>query len=323
VTAGGLVARRLPSRSAIVSEYGIVVAIVVVAAGFSIAKPQFLTVSNFVGILGAVAIIGVMAVCSTFVIVTGGIDLSVGAILTASGLIASFVLTTSWLSLIPAILVGVAVGAAAGLASGTMVGFFGLPPIIVTLGMLELVRSIALLVGQASQHPLTGPPAYLYIGGGKLAGLPFPVWIFAGAALVMFLVQSRTRFGFTVFGVGENERAARLSGLPVWQTKIAVYTLSGIGAGIAGIILSSQVQTATATYGVGYELDVIAAIVVGGTSLFGGSGSVHRSVLGALLIGVINNGLNILNVPVAEFQIVKGLMIIGALALDRRLRSDR
>jgi ribose/xylose/arabinose/galactoside ABC-type transport system permease subunit len=323
VTTGRLAGPTLPSWASIAREYGIVIATLVIAAGFSIAKPQFLTVSNLVGILGAVAIIGVMAVCSTFVVLTAGIDLSVGAILTTSGLMASFVLTGSWLSLIPAVLVGVAVGAASGLASGTMVGVFGLPPIIVTLGMLELVRSVALLVGQASQHPVTGPPAYLYIGGGKLLGLPFPVWIFAAVALVMFFVQSRTRFGFTVFGVGENERAARLSGLPVWQTKIAVYVISGIGAGIAGIILSSQVHTATATYGVGYELDVIAAIVVGGTSLFGGTGSVLRSVLGALLIGVINDGLNILNVPVAEFQIVKGVLIIGALALDRHLRSER
>jgi ribose/xylose/arabinose/galactoside ABC-type transport system permease subunit len=167
------------------------------------------------------------------------------------------------------------------------------------------------------------PHAYLYLGGGKLLGLPFPVWIFAGVAVAVYLVQSRLRFGFTVFAVGENERAARLAGLAVWQTKVAVYVLSGIGAGIAGVILSSQVQTATTTYGVGSELDVIAAIVVGGTSLFGGTGSVHRSVLGALLVGVINNGLNILNVPVAEFQIVKGAIIIGALALDRHLRSDR
>lgn len=310
------------SRSWIFREYGIVLATVALAAGFSIAKPEFLSVANLVGVLGAVAIIGVMAACSTFVVLTGGIDLSVGAILTFSGLLASFELGGSGWSLLPALLVGLAAGAGAGLLSGAMVGIFGLPPIIVTLAMMGAIRSVALLVGQGSQRPVTGPDAYLYLGGGKPFGLPFPVWIFAGVAAAVFLVQTRTRFGFAVFAVGENRSAAYLAGLPVWQTTVAVYVVSGIGAGLAGMIQSSQVQTATATYGVGIELDVIAAIVVGGTSLFGGVGSVHRSVLGALLVGVVNNGLNILDVPVAEFQIVKGTIIIGALALDRRLRGE-
>ncbi len=316
-------ARALASRSAFLRDYGIIVAGVVLAAGFSIAKPEFLSVDNLIGILGAVAIIGVMAVCSTFVVLTGGIDLSVGAIMTLSGLMASYVLSGSGLSIVPALAVGLLVGAASGLASGTLIGLFKLPPIIVTLGMMSLVRSVALLSGQASLHSVDRPGSYLYLGGGKLLGLPFPVWIFAGVAVAALLVQVRTRFGLTVFAVGENETAARLSALPVWRTKVLVYVISGLGAGLAGMILSSQVRTATATYGVGYELDVIAAIVVGGTSLFGGSGSVHRSALGALLIGVINDGLNILNVPVAEFQIVKGAIIVAALALDQRLRADR
>ena len=204
-----------------------------------------------------------------------------------------------------------------------MVGVFNLSPIIVTLAVMTIVRNVANLLNHAELHAVDHPAAYVYLGNGKLLGLPFPVWLFAAVAVVAFLVQTWTRLGFSVFAVGENETAARLSGLAVWRTKMAVYVISGLGAGLAGMILSSQVHTATSTYGIGYELDVIAAVVVGGTSLFGGTGSVHRSVLGVLLIGVINSGLTFLNVPAAYFQLVKGLIIIAALALDQRLRSDR
>jgi ribose/xylose/arabinose/galactoside ABC-type transport system permease subunit len=316
-------ARALASRTGGVREYGIVVATLVLAAFFSILKPQFLTFDNLTAILSAVAIVGIMAVCSTFVILTGGIDLSVGAILTLSGLAASYVLTGSAWSIAPALALGLLVGVGSGVASGAMVGVFKLPAIIVTLATMTLVRNIAHLLNHAELHSVNHPAAYIYLGGGKLLGLPFPVWVFAAVAVVAILVQTWTRLGFTVFAVGENETAARLSGLPVWQTKVVVYAISGLGAALAGMIQSSEVHTATSTYGVGVELDVIAAIVVGGTSLFGGTGSVQRSVLGVLLIGVINNGLTFLNVPAAYFQIVKGLIIIGALALDYRLRSDR
>jgi ribose/xylose/arabinose/galactoside ABC-type transport system permease subunit len=316
-------ARALASRTDVMREWGIVVALVVVSLGFSIAKPQFHSWDNVTAILGAVAIVGIMAVCSTFVILTGGIDLSVGATMTLSGLAASYFLHGSGFSIVPAVAVGLGVGAASGLASGIMIAVFDLPPIIVTLATMTLVRNIAHLLNHAELHSVNQPGSYLFLGGGKLLGLPFQVWLFAAVAVVAFLVQSWTRLGFGVYAVGENETAARLSGLPVWRTKIMVYVISGLGAGLAGMILSSQVHTATSTYGVGYELDVIAGIVVGGTSLFGGIGSVQRSVLGVLLIGVINDGLNILTVPAADFQIVKGLIIIGALALDYRLRSDR
>lgn len=310
------------SNAARFQEYGLVVAAVVIFTGFAIAKPAMLKVENLTGILSAVAIIGIMAVLSTFVILTGGIDLSVGAVMGLSGLLAQSVLTSSGASTLVALVLGCAVGAGVGLFNGVVISRWQLPPIVVTLGAMTIVRGIALLIGNGSQRSVTQPHAYLQIGGGKAFGIPTPVYIFLGMAVLGWLLQAHTTFGFGVFAVGESERAARLCGLPVARVKTLVYVLSGLGAGLAGIVLSSQTHTATAVYGSGYELNVIAAVVVGGTSLFGGRGSVLRSVLGALLIGIINNGLSIINVPTAEQLIVEGLVIVVAVAFDQYVRRE-
>ena len=317
---------RAPKRfvdSQILQDYGLVFVVIVVFAGFAVVKPAMLKVDNLTGILSAVAVIGIMAVLSTFVILTGGIDLSVGAIMGLSGLLAQGVLTASGISTIWALLLGCSIGAVVGLANGLIVARFRLPAIVVTLGAMSIVRGIALLIGGGSQRAVVQPASYLRIGGARLFGIPAPVYIFAAVALIGWLVQARTRFGFSVFAVGESERAARLCGVPVVRTKTLVYVLSGLGAGLAGMVLSSGTHTATAVYGTGYELNVIAAVVVGGTSLFGGRGSVLRSVLGAVLIGVINNGLSILNVPIAEELIAEGLVIVLAITFDQYVRRDR
>jgi ribose/xylose/arabinose/galactoside ABC-type transport system permease subunit len=309
--------------SPVLQEYGLVLVVVVVFGGFAAVKPAMLKVDNLTGILSAVAIIGIMAVLSTFVILTGGIDLSVGAIMGLTGLLAQGVLTASGISSIWALLLGCGVGAGVGLANGLVVARFRLPAIVVTLGMMSVVRGVALLIGGGSQRAVVQPASYLRLGSGRFLGIPAPVYLFAVVAAIGWLVQARTRFGFSVFAVGENERAARLCGVPVVRTKTLVYVLSGLGAGLAGMVLSSTTHTATAVYGNGYELNVIAAVVVGGTSLFGGRGSVLRSVLGAVLIGVINNGLSILNVPIAEELIAEGLVIVLAITFDQYVRRDR
>jgi ribose/xylose/arabinose/galactoside ABC-type transport system permease subunit len=308
--------------SQLLQRYGLFLAVAVVFAGFAAVRPAMLKVDNLLGILSAVAVIGIMAVLSTFVILTGGIDLSVGAIMGLSGLLAQTVLTASGASTILAILIGGGVGVGVGLANGFVVARFDLPAIVVTLASMSIVRGIALLIGNGSQRAIAGPPAYLHLGSGRLLGIPTPVYLFAVVAGIGWVLQSRTAFGFSVFGIGENERAAHLCGLPILRTKTLVYVLSGLGAGLAGMVLSSQTHTATAVYGTGYELNVIAAVVVGGTSLFGGRGSVLRSVLGAVLIGIINNGLNILNVPIAEQLIVEGLVIVLAITFDQYVRRD-
>jgi inositol transport system permease protein len=303
-------------------NYGLLIATIFIFIVFALVNPAMLKVDNLKNILSAVSVIGIMAVLSTFVILTGGIDLSVGAIMGLSGLLAQGVLTSSGVSTVTALVVGCAVGGAVGVVNGTVISRFQLPAIVVTLGTMTIVRGIALLIGNGSQRAVTEPSSYLSMGGGRTFGLPTPVYIFAGVAVVGLLIQTRTRFGFSVYAVGENERAARLCGLPVGRVKTLVYVLSGIGAGLAGMVLSASTHTATAVYGTGYELNVIAAIVVGGTSLFGGRGSVLRSVLGALLIGVINNGLNILNVAIAPQLVAQGIVIVAAITFDQYVRRE-
>ena len=303
-------------------KWGLTGVTAVIFATFAIANPAMLKVDNLKNIVSAVSLVGIIAVLMTFVILTGGIDLSVGATIGLSGLLAQGTLGPSQSSTLVAILVALAVGAAVGLVNGSLVAAFGLPAIVVTLGTMTIVRGIALLIGAGSQRAVNRPSSYLTIGGGRMLGLPTPVFIFAGVAALGWFLQARTRFGFVVYAVGENERAARLCGLPVMRVKTLAYILCGAAAGLAGAVLSSQTHTATAVYGTGYELTVIAAVVVGGTSLFGGRGTVPRSVLGALLIGVINNGLNILNVPIAPQLVAQGVVIVAAIAFDQYLRRE-
>ena len=257
----------------------------------SLIEPAFLSGSNLVGILRSVSLIGIMALGMTFVIMTGGIDLSVGA----------------------------GLGLLIGIANGVLVARLGLPAIIVTLGSLSIVRGSALLLGGPDLHAIRDQAAYSFIGAGNLGGVPVPVLIFLALAALIWALQTRTPFGILVAAVGDNERAAWLSGLNVTAVKAAVYGLCGCLAAIAGMIQSAQVHTASATYGkFGTELDVIAAVVLGGTQLSGGAGSVARTVLGVLFLGILNNGMNILNLSIDIQLIAKGAIIALALSLAAR-----
>jgi ribose/xylose/arabinose/galactoside ABC-type transport system permease subunit len=288
------------------------------AVVFAIASPAFLTPDNLVGIVRQVALIGIMAACMTFVIMTGGVDLSVGPVLALAGLVSFYCLEAD-LPLVVVVLAGLAAGAVVGLANGLLVAAFHLPPIIVTLATLGIVRGTALIVGGPEQHLIRDEPAYSFLGSGLVAGLPVSVYIFLLVMLVMIGVQKFTPLGLLVAAIGNNERAAHLSGHRITITKTAVYVISGLGAALAGIIQSSQVHTALATYGpFGTELDVIAAVVLGGTSIMGGNGSIAKTILGVLFLGIINNGMNILNVPIDIQLIAKGAIIVTALALAAR-----
>jgi ribose/xylose/arabinose/galactoside ABC-type transport system permease subunit len=262
-----------------------------------------------------VALIGIMATCTTFVIMTGGVDLSVGPVLALAGLV-SFYCLDAGQPLPIVILAGLSMGLLVGFVNGAIIAWFKLPPIIVTLATLSIARGSALLIGGPEQHLIRDEPAYSFIGAGSLGGLPFSIYIFAFVALLMVLVQRYTPLGLLVAAIGDNERAAYLSGHRTALTKTLVYMISGLGAALAGIIQSSQVHTALATYGpFGTELDVIAAVIVGGTSIMGGNGSVARTLMGVLFLGIVNNGMNILNVPIDVQLIVKGAVIVAALAL--------
>jgi ribose/xylose/arabinose/galactoside ABC-type transport system permease subunit len=293
-------------------------AIVFIMAIFSLTEPAFLTPDNLVGIARQVALIGIMAVCTTFVIMTCGVDLSVGPVLAIGGLVSYFALQAD-LPLVLVVLAGLFAGAVVGFANGAIIALLQLPPIIVTLATLSITRGAALILGGPEQHLIRGEPGYSLIGAGNILGLPSSIWIFAAVALVMVIVQRATPLGMLVAAIGNNECAAYLSGHRTWITKVLVYTISGTGAALAGIIQSSQVHTALATYGpFGTELDVIAAVVLGGTSVMGGNGSITRTLLGVFFLGVINNGMNILNVPIDVQLIAKGTIIVLALALASR-----
>ena len=291
------------------------IAILILVIAFSLAQPAFLTPDNLIGIVRQVALIGIMATCTTFVIMTGGVDLSVGPVLALAGLV-SFYCLDAGQPLPIVILAGLSMGLLVGFVNGAIIAWFKLPPIIVTLATLSIARGSALLIGGPEQHLIRDEPAYSFIGAGSLGGLPFSIYIFAFVALLMVLIQRYTPLGLLVAAIGDNERAAYLSGHRTALTKTLVYMISGLGAALAGIIQSSQVHTALATYGpFGTELDVIAAVIVGGTSIMGGNGSVARTLMGVLFLGIVNNGMNILNVPIDVQLIVKGAVIVAALAL--------
>ena len=294
------------------------IAILAIVIAFSAAQPAFVSPDNLIGIVRQVALVGIMAICTTFVIMTGGVDLSVGPVLAAAGLVSYYSLEAG----LPLVLVGLAglsIGVLVGLANGAAIAFLELPPIIVTLAMLSIARGCALILGGPEQHLIRNRPGYTFIGAGNLFGLPFPIYVFALAAIVLIVVQRRTPLGLLVAAIGDNERAAYLSGHRTRATKTLVYVISGFGAALAGIIQSSQVHTALATYGpFGTELDVIAAVVLGGTSIMGGNGSIARTLLGVFFLGVVNNGMNILNVPIDVQLMAKGAIIVAALGLAAR-----
>lgn len=314
-----MIARTEISFSAIgrrLAPYALPLAILVIIVVFSIAQPAFLKPENLIGIVRQMTLVGIMAVAMTFVIMTGGVDLSVGPVLALSGIVAFFTMDAGF-PLPVTLAAGLAAGLVVGLMNGALIAVLGLPPIIVTLATLGMVRGLALILGGTELHLIRGQEGYTFIGTGTVFGIPFSIYLFALSALVLIFIQKRTPLGLLVAGIGENERAAYLSGHRVRLIKTVIYGFSGLGAALAGIIQTSQVHTSAATYGeFGIELDVIAAVVLGGTSLMGGSGSIARTVMGVLFLGVINNGMNILNVPLDIQLIAKGAIIVLSLALS-------
>ena len=262
----------------------------------------------------------------TLVILSGGIDLSVGSALALSGAIAAGLLkhgialpllgVSLQFTVLGAVLAGILVGLALGWFNGIVITRFSLPPFVATLGTLSIARGLTQL--WTGGFPITGlGPQFGFIGTGHFLGLPMPVWI-SGVLVAMFtVVTRRTRFGRYLYAVGGNERAAQLTGLNLRRIKIWVYALGGGLAGVAGLILTARLDSATPSAGFGYELDSIAAVVIGGTSLNGGRGSVPGTVLGCLIIGILNNGLVLLEVSPFWQQVIKGLVILLAVALDR------
>jgi ribose/xylose/arabinose/galactoside ABC-type transport system permease subunit len=281
-------------------------------------SPHFLTLQNLLNVMEQTAINAVIAIGMTFVILSAGIDLSVGSILALSGVVLGSALHADW-PLTTALAVGLAAGAACGLINGLLITFGRLPPFIATLGMMSMARGAALVF--TAGRPVSGFEAgFRLFSTGKLFGIPAPVVLTLMAYGLAHLVLTRTRFGRYVYSIGGNEEAARLSGVPVRFHKAMVYTLSGLTAGAAAILLTARLNSAQPIAGIMYELDAIAATVIGGTSLSGGSGTLGGTLVGALIMGVLRNGLNLLGVSSFLQQLVIGLVIVVAVLLDTMLK---
>lgn len=301
----------------LLAKYGIYGAFVLLVMVMAMASPHFLTPVNIVNILLQTSVNGIIAIGMTLVIITAGIDLSVGSIVALSAVVAASFAHPGGYPLIVAIMAGIGVGLAVGLVNGLLIAKKGLAPFIVTLAMMTAARGLA-LVYTNGRPVINLTNSYDSIGGGSLLGIPLPVILFALTIAAGIVVLHFTRFGRYIFAVGGNPMAAKVSGINTHRILIAVYAITGALSGLAGIILSSRVMSASPAGGAGYELDAIAAVVIGGTSLFGGVGSIAGTVVGVLIIGVMNNGLDMLNVSSYWQLVAKGAIILLAVLLDRK-----
>lgn len=282
-------------------------------------NPRFLTAENIINILRQVSVYAILAVGETFVILSAGIDLSVGSVLALCGAISAGLIPS--LSLYPAILAGLLLGALIGAINGVAISKGDVPPFVATLGTMAIARSLTLVYTKGGLiSPL--PPGYQYLGSGYILSpfLSVPVLITLLLYIVAHLLLTRTTFGRRVYAIGGNEEAARLSGINIARYKILIYMISGLTAGLGGIVMTARLNCAHPQAGLGYELQAIAAVVIGGTSLMGGEGGVGGTLIGALIMGVLTNGLNLLEVNPFWQQAVVGVLIIIAVLLDRLRR---
>ena len=298
-------------------------ALIVLAIGFSLASPYFRTFDNFVGILLATAVNGVLALGVTFVIITGGIDLSVGTVMTFSAVMTGVFITNYHLPIPVGILGGILAGSTAGLVNGLMISRMKIPPFIATLGMLYATKGLSLVISELKPIYFNDTPIFREIAMGSVLGriipgfeVPNAVLIMFGAAIIANFILARTILGRYTFALGSNEEATRLSGVNVAVWKTAVYLLSGLFAGLAGVLMAARLNSAQPALGAGYELDAIAAVVIGGTSLSGGEGSILGTIIGAFIISILTNGLRILSVPQEWQMVVTGAIVVLAVFLD-------
>ncbi len=296
---------------------------------FSVASSNFLQVDNFVSILQATAVNGVLAIASTFVIVSAGIDLSVGTLMTFCAVMAGVVLTNFGLPLPLGIAAAIASGALCGLVSGTLIAKLKIPPFIATLGMMMLLKGLSLVIS-GTKPIYFDTPGFSAISQDSLIGDLIPALPIPNAVLILFLlaiaasvVLERTALGRYTYAIGSNEEAIRLSGVNVDFWKIVVYALGGGICGIAGLLIASRLNSAQPALGQGYELDAIAAVVIGGTSLSGGSGTILGTIIGAFIMSVLTNGLRILSVAQEWQTVVTGVIIILAVWADILRRRTR
>ncbi|MEH1896439.1 MAG: ribose ABC transporter permease [Nostoc sp.] len=314
-------ARNRKSISTLLEVAGILPILVIICILFAFLSPNFLTGGNIVNILRQASINIVLATGMTFVILTGGIDLSVGSILAVSavvGLLVSLLPALSWAAVPAALLAGLLLG----LVNGALITFLDVPPFIVTLGSLTALRGVAFLIAKGTTL-INRDINFAWVGNSYVGPLPWLVIIALLTVIASWFVLRQTVLGVQIYAVGGNERAARLTGIKVNRVLLFVYGISGLLAGLGGIMSASRLYSASGILGQGYELDAIAAVILGGTSFTGGIGTIGGTLLGALIIAILNNGLTLLNLSYFWQLVVKGLVIILAVMIDRLRRRSR
>lgn len=308
-----MIFRRMGMLPVLVVLYIVMYALTAYVAGD--AGSNFMTAGNTMNILRQVSINVVLASGMTFVILTSGIDLSVGSILAVSAVLGMLVSLGTWSALsIPAFLLA---GLALGLLNGVLVAFVGLNPFVVTLGTMTALRGAAYLLANGTSVLNDTIPSFEWMGNGQFLAIPWLIWLAAVVVLVSWFILRKTVLGLQIYAVGGNPQAARLTGIKVGLVLLFVYAMSGLCSGLGGAMSASRLYAANGNWGSGYELDAIAAVVLGGTSLMGGVGSVWGTVVGALIIGVMNNGLTILGLSSFWQYVAKGAVIVLAVMLDK------
>ncbi|WP_239587606.1 ABC transporter permease [Bacillus pakistanensis] len=292
-----------------------IIILVLLCIVLSFTAPNFLEVSNILNVLKQVSIIAILAAGMTIIILTGGIDLSVGSTVALSGVV-SVMASAAGVNPIIAMLTGALVGYTVGLINGFFTAKTKLPAFIVTLGSFTYVRGLAYVISGGYPIALQSE-TFQFVGAGSIFGVPTPIYIMLLVYVAMFFVLKYTMFGRHIYAIGGNEEAARLTGIKVDRTLINVYSISGLLAGLGGVVLAGRLYSGQPTAGQMYELDAIAAVILGGTSFTGGVGKIQGTIIGVLIMGVISNGLTLMDVNYYWQLVVKGAVIVAAVLLDR------
>jgi len=301
-------------------RFGLLMVFLLLGLVLSLLSDRFLQVSNLVNVTRQASINGIVSVGMTMVILTGGIDLSVGSVLALSAVIGADLMKQG-MPVFVAVLIALSIGAAMGAINGLMIARWRIPPFIATLGTLTVGRGLTLMYTQG--QPVTGlPESFRFLGAGSVGPIPMPIIIAAITFILAYIMLTRTRTGEYIYMLGDNPTAARLAGINTNRTTILVYALAGLCAALAGLVLIARLDSAQPVIGIGYEFNAIAAVVVGGTSFAGGEGTLTGTLLGALLLETLNNGLNLMNVSSLWEQVVKGVVIAAALLFYKAINRS-
>ncbi|RAI89926.1 ABC transporter permease [Algoriphagus yeomjeoni] len=309
-----------------IAQFQSLIALFVLCLALALLTDNFMSTDNFWNVMRQISVNVCISVGMTLVVLTAGIDLSVGSILAFCGAVTAGLLKNGLsipslnlfigFTVLGAIVAGFLIGGGLGFVNGYAVTKFKVPPFVATLAMLTMARGFTMLWTKG--HPITGlGGSFGFLGTGWFLGIPMPVWISGLVVITAVILTSKTRFGRYIYAIGGNENASRLSGIPINKVKIWVYSIAGLLAAVGGVLVTARLDSAQPNAGISYELDAIAAVVIGGTSLSGGRGTIWGTVLGAIIIGVLNNGLILMNVSPFWQQVIKGMVILLAVIIDK------